>query len=85
MDFSISASNSAIEPMHFSSLPSEVLQIGRGVPQNRERLKFQSTRFSSQFPKRPVPVASGFQLMVLLSSTILSLKAVVLINQDSKG
>jgi hypothetical protein len=72
-DLSISACSSAMEPMHFSSVPSAVLQIGSGVPQKRERLKFQSTKFSSQFPNLPVPVASGFHWMVLLSSTMRSL------------
>ena len=42
----------------------KLYEDGRGVPQKRERLRFQSTRFSSQFPKRPIPVDSGFQLMV---------------------
>ena len=29
--------------------------------------RFQSCRFSSQLPKRPVPVLAGFQVMVLFS------------------
>ena len=60
-------------------------ESGSGVPQNLDLERFQSTRFSSQLPKRPVPVAAGFQLIVLLSSIIRSLKAVVLINQLSSG
>src|SRR5438105_6659201 len=83
--FSISDFSSSIEPIQISSLPSLVLQIGSGVPQKRERDKFQSTRFSNQFPKRPVPVLSGFQLMVLFNSTNLSLHAVVLMNHASSG
>ena len=35
--------------------------------------KFQSFKFSNQLPKRPVPVDSGFQLIVLFNSIILSL------------
>ena len=46
--------------MHFSSLWSSVAQIGSGVPQYRERDRFQSTRFSSHLPKRPEPVLAGF-------------------------
>ena len=72
-ELAISSFNSAIEPMHFSSNPSSVLQIGRGVPQNLERLRFQSTKFSNQLPNLPIPVASGFQLIVLFNSTSLSL------------
>ena len=64
-------------PMHFSPRSSS-RQIGNGVPQKRERERFQSFRFSSQLPKRPVPVLSGCQLMVLLSSTMRSLRAVSL-------
>src|SRR5690606_26079489 len=82
---SASFTSSSTEPTHTSCLPSRLLQMGRGVPQNRERDKFQSTRFSSQLPNRPVPVDSGFQFMVLLSATILSFRAVVLINHESSG
>ena len=71
--------------MQISCFPSSVLQIGKGVPQNLERLRFQSTRFSSQFPNLPVPVDSGFQLMVLFRLIILSLYAVVRMNQESRG
>ena len=71
--------------MHFSSLPSSVRQIGRGVPQKRLRDRFQSWMFSSHWPKRPVPVDSGFQVMVLFSSTIWSLTAEALMNQASRG
>src|SRR5438128_2852494 len=49
-DLSISFSNSSSEPMQHSSVPSSVRQIGRGIPQYLERDKFQSTKFSSQFP-----------------------------------
>ena len=73
IDFSISVFNCSTELIHISALPSSVLQIGIGIPQKRERDKFQSTKFSNQFPKRPLPVDFGFQLMVLLSSTILAL------------
>ena len=93
--FLISAFSSATLPMHFSSPPlffsiklfsaSMVFQMGNGVPQKRLRLRFQSTMFSSQLPKRPSPVDLGFQLMVLFSSTILSFTAVVLMNHASSG
>ena len=73
------------DPMQISSRVSLFLQIGSGVPQKRERDRFQSFRFSSQLPKRPVPVLSGFQLMLLLSSTIRSLHAVERMNQESSG
>ncbi|RYD82447.1 MAG: hypothetical protein EOP53_03700, partial [Sphingobacteriales bacterium] len=82
---STSFSSSATEPIQTVSSPLSVLQIGSGVPQKRERLKFQSTRFSSQLPNLPVPVEAGFQLMVLFSSIMRSLKAVVLMNQASNG
>lgn len=36
------ASSSAMEPMTTSSVPSSLLQMGRGVPQYRLRLMFQS-------------------------------------------
>jgi len=71
--------------MQTSSEPSSVRQMGRGVPQNRLRLRFQSTMFSSQLPKRPSPVDLGFHWMVRFSSTILSLRAVVRMNQASRG
>src|SRR5258705_4569437 len=77
--------NSSILPIQTSSSPSSVFHIGKGVPQNLERLKFQSTIFSSQLPNLPSPVDFGFQLMVLFNSTILSLIAVVLINHASNG
>src|SRR5699024_43581 len=85
MAFCISSLSSSIEPMHSSWLPSSVRQIGSGVPQYLERERFQSTRFSNQFPNLPVPVDSGFQLIVLFSATSLSFTAVVLMNQLSKG
>jgi hypothetical protein len=68
-----------------SSSPSSERQIGSGVPQKRERERFQSFRLSSQLPKRPVPVDSGYQLMVLLSSLMRSLQADDLMNQESSG
>jgi hypothetical protein len=49
--------------MHSCSLPSSVRQIGNGIPQKRERDKFQSLALANQFPKRPVPVDLGFQLI----------------------
>ena len=49
MALSISCCSSWVLPIHFSSFPSRVRHMGRGVPQKRERLMFQSTRFSSQF------------------------------------
>ena len=84
IDLSISDLSSSTLPIHNSSL-SSFLQIGSGVPQYLERLKFQSTRLSSQLPNRPVPVDSGFQLIVLLSSANRSFTAVVRINQLSNG
>ncbi len=84
-DFSISAISSATEPMHLSSERSSVAQIGSGVPQNRERERFQSLRFSSHLPKRPVPVDSGFQRIVPFSSIMRSLSAVVRMNHESRG
>ena len=68
-----------------SSSPSSVLQIGIGIPQKRERDKFQSLALDSQFPNLPVPVDFGFQLMVLFSSTMRSLALVTLMNQESSG
>ncbi len=70
--------------MHISS-PSSERQMGSGVPQKRERDRFQSFRLSSQLPKRPVPVDSGCQLMVLFSSDIRSFLAVLLMNHESSG
>ena len=81
----ISDFNSSTEPIKISSLPSSVLQIGNGIPQKRERDKFQSLAFFNQFPKRPVPVDSGFQLIVLFNSCIRSFTSVTLINQESNG
>ncbi len=85
IDFSISCCNCSTLPIQMFSSPSSVLQIGNGMPQNLERLKFQSLRFSSQFPKRPVPVDAGFQLIVLFKAIIWSLFAVDLMNQLSSG
>ena len=47
--------------------------------------KFQSCKFSSHLPKRPVPVLCGFQLIVLFNSIMRSRQAVVRINQLSSG
>ncbi len=84
-DFLVSSCNSATDPMHLISFLSSDIHIGKGVPQYLERDKFQSTRFSSHLPNRPVPVDAGFQLIVLFSSIILSFMAVVLINHESIG
>ncbi len=84
-DFSISFFSSSADPIHISSFLSSVTHIGSGVPQNRERERFQSTRFSSHFPNLPVPVDFGFQFIVLFSSIILSRKAVVRMNHASSG
>ena len=59
--------------------------MGSGVPQKRERDRFQSTRPSSHLPKRPDPVDSGFQWIVRLSSIMRSRSAVVRMNHESSG
>ena len=82
---SMAVTNSSTEPMMILSFPSSVRQIGKGIPQKRERDKFQSLALASQFPKRPSPVDFGFQLILLLFATILSRTSVTLINQESKG
>ena len=84
-DFSISLINSSTEPIHISSFPSSVLQIGRGIPQNLDLERFQSFTFSSHFSNLPSPVDFGFQLILLFNDTILSLKEEALINQESIG
>ena len=84
-EFSISFFNSSALPITICSALSSLVQIGIGIPQKRERDRFQSFKFSNQLPKRPVPVASGFQLMVLFNSIIRSLAAVDLINHESNG
>ena len=71
--------------MQISSRVSLLRQMGSGVPQKRERERFQSFRFSSHLPNRPEPFVSGFQLMVLFSYTILSLQAVERMNHESSG
>ena len=83
--FSTSTFSSSAEPIVFFSFLSSVTQIGKGTPQYLDRDKFQSTRFSNQLPNLPSPVDFGFQLIVLFSLIILSLSAVVLINQLSNG
>ena len=45
----------------------------------------QSCTFSSQSPKRPLPMLSGIQLMVLLLRIKSSFTAVILMNQDSRA
>src|SRR5690554_2579632 len=85
IEVSIAAFSSSTLPMHLSSLPSLVRQIGIGIPQNLDLERFQSLRFSSQLPNRPVPVLSGFQFIVLFSAIIRSLAAVDFMNQLSKG
>ncbi len=55
------------------------------MPQKRERLKFQSFTFSSHFPKRPVPVLSGFHVIVLFNAIMRSLAAVARMNHESSG
>ena len=71
--------------MHNCSLPSSVLQIGNGIPQKRERDKFQSLALANQLPKRPSPVDLGFQFMVVFNSCILPFTSVTLMNQESNG
>ena len=73
------------EEIQISSSPSLVLHIGIGIPQKRERERFQSTKFSNQLPNLPSPVDFGFQLMVLFKSIILFLQSVVFTNQLSIG
>ncbi len=75
-----------MEPMiSFCSESRSDTQMGSGVPQKRLRDSAQSTLFSSQPPKRPVPMPSGCQPMVWLSSTMRSLTAVVRTNQLLTG
>ena len=71
--------------MQMVSFLSSLRQIGIGIPQKRDLDKFQSLAFSNQLPNRPSPVEEGFQLILLLSSTMSFLKAETLINQESKG
>ena len=85
IDFSIAATNSSTEPTMVLSFPSSVRQMGNGIPQKRERERFQSLALASQFPKRPSPVDLGFQLILLLLATILSRTSVTLMNQESRG
>src|SRR5690606_23599249 len=81
----ISALSSSTDPMIFSSFPSSVLQIGRGMPQYLDLERFQSLALASQLPNRPSPVALGFQLMPRLSSNMRSRTSVTLMNQESRG
>ena len=71
--------------MQISSSPFSVVQIGNGVPQYLDLLKFQSTIFSNQFPNLPDPVDSGCQLISLFICINSFLNLVVAINQDSNG
>ena len=77
--------NSSTDPMQRSSEPSSVRQMGRGMPQKRDRLRFQSFTFSSHLPKRPVPVLSGFQVMVWFNSCIRAFASVARMNHESSG
>ena len=77
--------NCSKEPTQTVSFPSSVRQRGNGIPQYRERLKFQSFSDSSQFPNRPVPVLAGFHWMVLFRACMRSLAAVARMNQLSSG
>ena len=85
MDSSMAVTNSSTDPMMRVSFPSSVRQIGSGIPQKRERDRFQSLALASQLPKRPSPVDFGFQLILLLCSTILSRTSVTFTNQESSG
>ncbi len=85
MDFFISFFNSFSEPIHISSEPFSVLQIGNGIPQNLDLDKFQSFTFSNHLPNLPSPVDFGFQFIEVFNSTIESLIFEVLINQESTG
>ena len=85
IDFSHSAFNCSTDSMQIRSSPSSVDQIGIGIPQYLERDKFQSFAFSSHFPKRPVPVDSGFHWMVLFNSTMRSFLSVTRMNHESSG
>ena len=79
MDF-----NSSILPME-CWCPHSHSQMFSGVPQYRFRLIPQSWTFSNQSPKRPFPIFSGIQWIVLLLRIRSSFTAVIFINQDSRG
>ena len=83
--FSHSFFNCSTELTQSSSVPSSVLQIGIGIPQNLDLDKFQSLAFSSQFPNLPEPVLFGFQLISLLSETKRFFTLETFTNQESKG
>ena len=68
---STSILSSSIEPITFVSVLSSERHMGKGIPQKRERDKFQSLALASQFPKRPSPVDFGFQLILLFKVLIL--------------
>src|SRR5690554_1965501 len=83
--FSQANFNSSIDEIMICSVLSSDVQIGIGIPQKRERDKFQSLTFSNHFPKRPDPVDSGFQLMVLFNSIMRFFTREARINQESNG
>ena len=82
---STSTLSSSMEPITLVSDLSSVRQIGRGIPQKRERDKFQSLALASQFPKRPSPVDFGFQLILLFRATNCSFLSLTFTNQESSG
>ena len=65
--------------------PHSHSQMFSGVPQYRFRLTAQSWTFSSQSPKRPLPMLSGIQWMVLLLRMRSSFTAVILMYHDSRA
>jgi hypothetical protein len=72
--------SSLTEPTHTSWLQSWQRQTGIGVPQYRSRDNAQSTLFSSQSPKRPCLMWSGYQLIVSFSRNSASLRSDVRAN-----
>ena len=63
--------------------PHSHSQMFRGVPQYRFRLTAQSWTFSSQSPKRPLPMLSGYHFTVLLFRMSWVLHVGHLMYQDS--
>ena len=84
-EISIASHNSFSDPITFVSFPSELLQIGNGIPQNLDRERFQSFALLSQFPNLPSPVAFGFQFISLFRAVMFSLTSLILMNQESRG
>src|SRR3989344_3600733 len=80
--FGSSLSNSSSEPIIFTALHFSHLQAGKGVPQYLSREIPQSTFSFSHSPKRPSRKYSGCQSILEFSSSIFSLTAVVLKNQE---